>query len=671
MAKDASSRQTVRVSAEGTLPPPPCCTMDRNGRPQLIASGNNNNNNTGTLGGCGNYSTSPRIISTLPPKPGIDYHAEDAFAAIPFCESNCRWKHDEGYRSTWQGNAIQFIATLGYITGLHAICLFPVLCSLNGGLAFVIATFVLYLVLGGPLVLMEMVLGQLSKLSPTALYPRLCPLFSGIGFSMMVTSAMMSLVEACILSWSIVYMYKSADCELPWSLYENFTGAHGTSEIFPSDVVKESHIFTDFGNLQANAVISLAITWTIVMVTVSGGLNYIGKISCVTTPLMFFGAILMVARGAAVWSDIATEVAAPKWQRLSEPHTWLIAAAYLVYSLRIGSGGLTTIGSHRSNSLTQHPIRNTILLCGLHFLLSTMIWVAFESLMQNVTWKWEDSRYNSGAPWILFVLLAKGLSSAPHGIAIAIVFYAMVALSGLNTLLGSVLTLVTCLLDVLPRIKKFRRSIIIIVAILLFFIGIPLTSQAGLKGYYLLMQYAMCLPIIVHTVCIAMAISFGYGQKRFLTDLYNQSNNMIKHYSSSYLTVLLTSVIPIILMVLLVQRLCCLDATAHEIFSPPLWLRIIGWMIAAVPLVLLPVGAVCKLLQNSRRHNFKQSCHLMIHPEKDWMDERMECMQPMPLTRICHTPMPHNTEPCNNNNYAPSYSNRSIVHICDSSTVNL
>lgn len=67
-----------------------------------------------------------------------------------------------------------------HVAGLHGICIFPVLCELNGGAAFLLCTVVLYIILGVPAVLVESGLGQLGRQSPAAFLPKLCPLLSGM-----------------------------------------------------------------------------------------------------------------------------------------------------------------------------------------------------------------------------------------------------------------------------------------------------------------------------------------------------------------------------------------------------------------------------------------------------------------------------------------------------------
>ena len=58
--------------------------------------------------------------------------------------------------------------------------MFPVLCEMNGGAAFLFCTAIFYFVLGVPVVLVESGLGHLSRRSPATLFPKLCPLLSGV-----------------------------------------------------------------------------------------------------------------------------------------------------------------------------------------------------------------------------------------------------------------------------------------------------------------------------------------------------------------------------------------------------------------------------------------------------------------------------------------------------------
>ena len=60
-------------------------------------------------------------------------------------------------------------------TGAHSLWELPVLTLRYGGVVFILVYLAVVLILGSPLLLLEMGLGQYSALSVTKLYRHLCP----------------------------------------------------------------------------------------------------------------------------------------------------------------------------------------------------------------------------------------------------------------------------------------------------------------------------------------------------------------------------------------------------------------------------------------------------------------------------------------------------------------
>ena len=60
-------------------------------------------------------------------------------------------------------------------SGAHTLWELPVLTMRFGGVVFILIYLVMFLLLGTPMLLLEMTMGQYSALSPTKLYRNLCP----------------------------------------------------------------------------------------------------------------------------------------------------------------------------------------------------------------------------------------------------------------------------------------------------------------------------------------------------------------------------------------------------------------------------------------------------------------------------------------------------------------
>ena len=61
------------------------------------------------------------------------------------------------------------------LSGAHSLWEFPILTLKYGGVAFIVVYLVMYLLLGAPMLLLEMTLGQYAALTPTKLFRNICP----------------------------------------------------------------------------------------------------------------------------------------------------------------------------------------------------------------------------------------------------------------------------------------------------------------------------------------------------------------------------------------------------------------------------------------------------------------------------------------------------------------
>lgn len=64
------------------------------------------------------------------------------------------------------------------IPGAHSLWEFPILTLKYGGVVFILVYLIMFLLLGSPMLLLEMTLGQYSALTPTRLFRNLCPVSS-------------------------------------------------------------------------------------------------------------------------------------------------------------------------------------------------------------------------------------------------------------------------------------------------------------------------------------------------------------------------------------------------------------------------------------------------------------------------------------------------------------
>ncbi|KAM9602262.1 sodium-dependent proline transporter-like isoform 2-T2 [Morphnus guianensis] len=119
-------------------------------------------------------------------------------------------------RETWTGKYKFLLSCLGYCVGLGSIWRFSYLCYRNGGGVFLIPYFIMLLVMGLPLFLMELSLGQYGAAGPITVW-KCCPLLKGIGIAMLIVSSLVSFYYNVIIAWAFYYLGSSFQSPLPWS----------------------------------------------------------------------------------------------------------------------------------------------------------------------------------------------------------------------------------------------------------------------------------------------------------------------------------------------------------------------------------------------------------------------------------------------------------------------
>ena len=92
-------------------------------------------------------------------------------------------------RQTWPSPLDSLATCLAFSLSPHCLIVLPLTIVRNGGLAFLVLYSLLVLLLGAPLLLLELRLGQYSNLAPGFLYRHLCPILAGLGPTVVLFAA--------------------------------------------------------------------------------------------------------------------------------------------------------------------------------------------------------------------------------------------------------------------------------------------------------------------------------------------------------------------------------------------------------------------------------------------------------------------------------------------------
>ena len=110
---------------------------------------------------------------------------------------------------SWNNPLESLMYLLAYAIGLGNVWYFPTLAAKHGGGTFLVAYVLMVIIIGFPILFMELSLGQYSKSGVLNLYGNMAPIFRGLGFAMVTTLSLHSIDYNVIISWFIYYLFSS------------------------------------------------------------------------------------------------------------------------------------------------------------------------------------------------------------------------------------------------------------------------------------------------------------------------------------------------------------------------------------------------------------------------------------------------------------------------------
>ncbi|KAM6140427.1 LOW QUALITY PROTEIN: sodium-dependent proline transporter-like [Pterocles gutturalis] len=430
-------------------------------------------------------------------------------------------------RETWAGKYEFLLSCLGYCVGLGNVWRFPYLCYRNGGGVFLIPYFIMLLVTGLPLFLMELSLGQYGAAGPITVW-KCCPLLKVFGVAMLIVSSLVSLYYNVIIAWAFYYLGSSFQSPLPWScdapanaeLCQNASGS--ASEVFWNEQVlgvTHSSGLGDPGAVRWPLALCLLAAWTLVFLCMLKGIR-IGKVVYFTATFPYLVLLILIVRGATLDGSLdgVRFYLSSDWSQLQSAQVWSDAASQ-IYSLGIGFGGLLSMASY--NKFDNNVIRDTLVItvgnCCTSFFAGFAIFVlGHMALRKRVPVGSVELR-----PGLAFVAYPEALSLLPGSPFWSILFFLMLFTLGVDTLFGNIEGITTAILDEFPALRDWRRktALLGVLCISFYLLGLLLVTQGGIFWFTLIDTYSTGFGLIIVALFMCLGIAFCYGVDQFCRDI--------------------------------------------------------------------------------------------------------------------------------------------------------
>ncbi|XP_055863949.1 sodium- and chloride-dependent neutral and basic amino acid transporter B(0+)-like [Biomphalaria glabrata] len=583
----------------------------------------------------------------------------------------------EEEREQW-GNKAEFILScIGLSVGLGNVWRFPYLAYANGGAAFLIAYIILQLLIGKPMYFMELVMGQYSGSGPTKVW-RMNPAAKGIGVSMCMISLIVSIYYNIIMAYTLYYFFASMQETLPWtqcseewirdyncvSKYEpspapctlNMTqnqelgkcsctgnstidnsslpfnmsctpkivGTSSAELYFYKEVIQISSDMepSSMGAPLYRIVLCLILSWTIVVFCLIKGIKSSGKVVYFTATFPYVILLILLVRGSLL--DGAKEgvefFIIPEWKKLADLQVWVAAAGQMFFSLGVSFGGIIMFGSY--NKFTNKVYSDSLLISLTDMITSIIagfvVFTAFGG-MAKATGRKVSEVAKSGYG-MAFVVYPEALSNLPPSQLWSVLFFFMLFTLGLDSEFGMLETVITCIQDEFPKLKKYKTYICIGLSCACFLMALPCTCPGGDYVVTIMDHYGSDFALLIVSCFEVISVMWVYGAMRFLKDIQYMLGS--RPHGWPYWVFCWTVTAPLLIGLMFLYRMVQYKPPSYSDGTPyPHFAQSIGWTLLSLVLCPIPLGLIWRLIQSFSDPSvttFKSRLHFLFSPSPDW-----------------------------------------------------
>ncbi|XP_041532475.1 orphan sodium- and chloride-dependent neurotransmitter transporter NTT5-like [Microtus oregoni] len=254
---------------------------------------------------------------------------------------------------------------VAFSIGLGSVWRFPYLCHQNGGGSFLLMYLILLLLVGIPLLYMEMIIGQWLRKDNIQAWKQLAPWLGGLGYSSTLACVLVSLYNSALISWNVMYLGQSFDYPLPWEQCKMHSRDHGNISMtkiqclrtvpyqyfwYHTTLDASSQVEEGIEMLVLNITLCLFATWVflyiiliirmrilVLMLIFSIFFPYVLLCCFLIRSLFLPGAMASLRRLVTIELSV-----------LSSLDTWRQAGGHVLYSLGLGMGTIITFSSYQT-----------------------------------------------------------------------------------------------------------------------------------------------------------------------------------------------------------------------------------------------------------------------------------------------------------------------------------
>ena len=470
-------------------------------------------------------------------------------------------------RQRWTSRTVFILAAVGSAVGLGNLWRFPYLAGKYGGGAFLIPYLIALVVIGVPLLMLELAVGQKMQRGAIASYQKLHPSFIGLGMLALISSFIIVSYYAVVMAWSLIYLFTSLG--VPWS-------ADAESYFF-QEVLQISESVNSLGGINWSVLLALVFIWILVYFCIWQGTKSVGQVVRYTVPLpvILLGALLLRAVTLPGFLDGWAMYLTPDWDALLNPEVWTAAFSQIFYTLSLAFGIMITYGSYkkRDDDIAQDTWLTALLNSGTSLFAGLVVFGILGYMARETGIPLTELA--ASGPGLAFVVFPEALSLMHFSGIFSVIFFLMLLLLGIDSAFSLAEAVNATFVDRYPELPIAQISMLVCAGAAI--AGIVYTTRAGLYFLDIVDHFVTSYNLLLVGICQSILVGWIYGAEKMRRYINQVSDWRV----GKWWNIAVKYLIPLVLVTLLSAQFSQDLRIPYEDY--PAWALGIGWTVTIVP----------------------------------------------------------------------------------------
>ncbi len=413
-------------------------------------------------------------------------------------------------REKWSSRSAFILAAIGSAVGLGNAWRFPGLAAKYGGGAFLFVYLIAMLVIGIPLLMMEISVARYTRQGAPGSMRALNKKAESIGWIAVSNGIGISIYYAAVFAWVILMFVISFK-------FMNMTGDTDAASNLWAETIKTTGTTSGFTTISWPVLGCLIAAWVLCYVCIRNGTTTVGKVVKFTVSLPVICLLIMAVRGIMMPGAMAglAKLFIPEWTALADSNIWVDAIGQVFYSLSTSMAIMFAYGSFLDKD--SNIVIDTFIISFSDMFISILAGVVMFTTMSGVGMLDQMSDSGIATAFIIYPQAIVQISSSPvFNMIFAFIFYFCLITLAIDSLFSIIEGISTAVSD---KFKLSKKKTTLTICIIEGILSLIFVTGAGLAVLDIVDHFINSFTLIITGVLEMVAAGWFFKTTKILTEL--------------------------------------------------------------------------------------------------------------------------------------------------------